>query len=122
MEINIHNATANQFTKYSNNSVTIKDKEYKTNIIVTNDNVLPFNITDIQLMRFEDLMPIIEQKPDLIIFGSGNKIIYPDLNILQKLNVLGIGTEVMPIQALCRTFNFLISENRKLVCILFFQE
>ena len=53
-------------------------------------------------------------------FGTGNQVIYPDFKLLEKLNQLGIGFEVMPIQALCRTYNFLISEDRKLACILFF--
>ncbi len=122
MEINIHNSTANQFTRYSNVSVMIKEKEYNDNIIVTNDNILPLQVNNIRDMKFEDLLTIIEQKPDLIIFGSGSKIVFPDLKILQKLNNLSIGTEIMTIQALCRTFNFLVSENRKIACFLFFKD
>lgn len=122
MDMDVHYVSGSQFTNYSPTSVTIYNKEYKTNIVVTNDGVTSFPLTDIKDITFESLENIIEDKPDLIIFGSGDNVIYPDFKVLEKLNRQGIGFEVMPIQALCRTYNYLISESRKVVCILFFSK
>ncbi len=120
MKADIHYTSDNQFTHYSNNSVTIKDKTYNSNIIVTNQSVLPFIDKEIDQLEFSDLEDILDLAPDLIILGSGNKITYPKLDVLEKISQNGIGFEVMQISSLCRTFNFLISENRKVACILFF--
>jgi len=120
MDMNVHESSSYQFTSYSSSSVTINDKEYRANILVTNTEVVDFLVDDIKKLELSDLDKIIQDKPDLIIFGTGNQVIYPDFKLLEKLNQLGIGFEVMPIQALCRTYNFLISEDRKLACILFF--
>lgn len=104
--MNVHFTSANQFTHYSDLSVTIKGIEYSRNVIVTNDTVSEFKPAKIEQITFDDLTDILNSAPDLIIFGSGNKIVYPDIKILNALQNKGIGVEVMPIQALCRTFNF----------------
>lgn len=122
MDMNLHITSDNQFTNYSDSSVTIKGVEYNYNIVVTNNSIHDFKSHDIKQITLDDLVDIIEFKPDLIIFGSGDKVVYPDLKLLYALQQKGIGVEVMPIQALCRTFNFLISEDRKVASILLFSK
>lgn len=120
MDMNIHHTSDNQFSNYSDSSVTIKATEYKKNIVVTNDSVIDFSETDIKKITLEGMSSVLQFKPDLIIFGTGDKVVYPDLKLLYALNQKGIGVEVMPIQALCRTFNFLVSEERRVAGILLF--
>ncbi|MBP9742491.1 MAG: hypothetical protein KBD37_03940 [Burkholderiales bacterium] len=120
MEMKAQHVTGNQFTRYSTVSVTIKGIEYKNNIVVTNDKVLDFVPIEISQITVTDLKSVIDFTPDLIIFGTGDKIIYPNLNLVHTLQQMGIGVEVMPIQALCRTFNFLVSEDRQVAAILLF--
>ena len=120
MDMNVHSTTDNQFTSYSDTSVTVNHTEYFSNIIVTNDNVHEFAIVNIKDVKVEDISPILKDKPDLVIFGTGNRIIYPNIEIINILRNNNIGYEIMTIPALCRTYNFLISENRKTACILFF--
>ena len=118
--MNVHYTSDNQFSNYSDNSVTIKSIVYTSNIVVTNDKVTSFTPSDIKLIKINDLVDILAKKPDLIIFGTGNTVVYPDTKLLYELNQKGIGVEVMPIQALCRTFNFLVGEDRKVAGILLF--
>jgi uncharacterized protein len=120
MQINLHQTDDNQFTKYSEYSVTIKNKEYTSNIIVTNSNIIEFPKITIEQITLEYLGEVMDFAPDLIIFGTGNRIKYPNLKLISTLQCKGIGVEVMSIQALCRTFNFLISEDRKIAGILLF--
>ena len=120
MDMNVHYTSDNQFSNYSDNSVTIKSIVYTSNIVVTNDKVTSFTPSDIKLIKINDLVDILAKKPDLIIFGTGNTVVYPDTKLLYELNQKGIGVEVMPIQALCRTFNFLVGEDRKVAGILLF--
>jgi len=119
MDLNI--VSGGQFTNYSASSVTIHGAEYKNNILIFNDQISEFAVNDIKGLLLDDLADVIANKPDLIIFGTGNGVIYPDFKLLEKINSYGIGFEIMPIPALCRTYNFLISENRKVACILFFE-
>ena len=121
MQVNLHNVGTNQFTSYSTNSVTIGGQEYQHNIIVTNNKIERCNILDINQLNYNDLESIISDAPDLIIFGTGNRIIYPEVEIMQYLQSKNIGVEIMQIPALCRTFNFLVSEDRKVACVILFE-
>lgn len=121
MEMNVHFTNDNQFTDYSEYSVTIKQKQYNSNIMVTNTAVYDFKSVDnVEQILFEDLEQAIQFNPDLIIFGTGRKVIFPKRTLIRTLQDKAIGVEVMPIQALCRTYNFLVSENRKVVGIILF--
>ncbi len=121
MDMDLNVVSSGQFTNYSATSVTLHGAEYNKNILVFNDQISEFAVNDIKKLTFDNLTDLIANKPDLIIFGTGNNVIYPDFKLLEKINSHGIGFEIMPIPALCRTYNFLISENRKVACILFFE-
>lgn len=124
MDMNIHTTTSNQFTNYSDKSVTIKNNSYTENVVVTNNEIEEFADIAIKDIEIEHLANILDDanKPDLIIFGTGSKIVYPNPKLLLELQKNSIGVEIMPIQALCRTFNFLISEDRKIAAILLFDK
>ncbi len=121
MQLNVHVPSENQFNKYTDESVTIKDQEYFNDIIIFNTtvkNVNPiYNISDLDLNYLSE---IINSKPDLVIIGTGKKIIYPKMEVLINIQNNGIGIEIMTIKSLCRTFNFLVSENRKIAAIVLF--
>lgn len=121
MDMDLNIVSQGQFTNYSAASVTIHGAEYSNNILIFNDQISTFAVDSIKDLTLDDLFDIITYKPDLIIFGTGNGVIYPDFKLLEKINGHGIGFEIMPIPALCRTYNFLISENRRVACILFFE-
>ncbi len=52
---------------------------------------------------------------ELVIFGSGNKIRFPEPVWLQPLMQRRLGIETMDSQAACRTYNILAGEGRKVV-------
>jgi uncharacterized protein len=54
-------------------------------------------------------------KPELVIFGSGQRLRFPPPRLLQGLIQHGIGVETMDSGAACRTFNVLAGEGRQVV-------
>ena len=58
-------------------------------------------------------------KPEVIIIGTGKKHLFLDRSLLKQLVALGIGYEVTTTSAACRTYNILISEDRRVVAALF---
>lgn len=73
--------------------------------------------------RFEDLQAshfdrLATMDTELVIFGSGSRIQFPQPQWLQALYAKRIGLETMDTQAACRTYNFLASEGRKVVAAL----
>ena len=56
--------------------------------------------------------------PELVIFGSGQRIRFPQAAWLRPLIERGIGVETMDTQAACRTYNILAGEGRHVVVAL----
>ncbi|MEJ2509643.1 MAG: Mth938-like domain-containing protein, partial [Gammaproteobacteria bacterium] len=73
--------------------------------------------------RFEDVSPehfddVVALEPEVVIFGSGQRLRFPPSAISQRLTARGIGIEVMDTAAACRTFNILMAEGRQVVAAL----
>jgi uncharacterized protein len=78
---------------------------------------------DWQCTRFEDLTAqhfaqLAEFDAELIIFGSGKRIRFPQAAWLAPLMAKRIGLETMDTGAACRTYNILAGEGRRVVVAL----
>jgi uncharacterized protein len=72
---------------------------------------------------FEALTPahfgrIAALRPEVVIFGSGQRLRFPAPALLRALIEAGIGIETMDTAAACRTYNVLVSEQRSVVAAL----
>ena len=70
---------------------------------------------DLQAHHFEKLLSL---EPELILFGSGERLRFPNPQWLASLYARRIGVETMDTQAACRTYNFLAGEGRRVVAAL----
>ena len=121
MQFNVHFPSVNQFNLYTDNSVTIQDCEYSEDILVFNTIVKKMNpIYHIGELDITYLSEICLFRPDIMIIGTGKTIVYPEHKLIRHVQINGIGIEIMTIKSLCRTFNFLASENRKILALLLF--
>ena len=57
-------------------------------------------------------------QPELVLFGSGERIRFPAPLLLKGLFSQGIGVETMDNGAACRTFNVLAGEGRRVLMAL----
>ena len=67
------------------------------------------DLTEAHFTRLADLAP------ELVIFGSGQRIRFPQAPWLQALYARRIGIETMDTPAACRTYNILAGEGRDVV-------
>ena len=73
--------------------------------------------------RFEDLTEahfalLAETRPELVIFGSGNRLRFPPPAFMRLLMQKRIGMETMDTLAACRTYNILAGEGRQVIAAL----
>jgi uncharacterized protein len=61
---------------------------------------------------------VLELEPELVLVGTGARQIFPDPAFGAAFLKAGIGFEVMDTGAACRTFNVLVSEQRRVVALL----
>lgn len=57
-------------------------------------------------------------KPEVVLFGSGERLRFPPPRLLRGLLERHIGLETMDTQAACRTYNILAGEGRRVVVAL----
>ena len=55
---------------------------------------------------------------DLVIIGQGDEIAPIAADLRQALDAAGIGVEIMATPSACRTYNVLLTENRRIAAIL----
>lgn len=73
--------------------------------------------------RFEDLTAehfalLLQNRPELVVFGSGEKLRFPRPAWIRPLVEAGVGIETMGTPAACRTYNILAGEGRRVVAAL----
>lgn len=114
------NANQNNITRYGEGFIEIKGKKIDTSVIISRETF----ITSWQPQSFGELSPehcllLVENKPDVILLGTGKTQQFPEHEILKLFAQHQIGIEVMDTSAACRTFNILLSEDRNVVAGLF---
>ena len=103
-------------TAYDDNSVSINGKSFTQSLVVAstrlNEN---WNIADIKLLTSSHIEEILSFRPELVIIGTGNRLVFPEIEIYSGIIKHGIGVDFMDTGAACRTYNILMSEGRDVV-------
>jgi uncharacterized protein len=112
-------ASGPSITGYGAGWVSVNGQKFASNLFVNAQS----GATLWQCPGFEGLQPehfdlFAELQPELIIFGSGERIRFPHPSCLKNLYAMRIGVETMDTQAACRTFNFLAAEGRRVIAAL----
>jgi len=103
-------------TAYEIDSVSINGKTFSQSLVIANaqlnDN---WNISSIESLTPGHIDQVLSFEPELIIIGTGNKLIFPAVEIYASIIERGIGVDFMDTGAACRTYNILMSEGRDVV-------
>jgi len=104
---------------YKNGEIHLMEAVYTSNVLISAGE-LAENWTSNSLaeLNSQDFALAIEWKPEILLFGSGQKLKFPDFQIIRDLRELKISLEVMDTAAASRTFNVLRSEGRHVVAAL----
>ncbi len=79
----------------------------------------PQTVADLQPIHFAALL---ELRPELVILGTGKKLVFPTPTVMGEFAQHHIGLEVMDTGAACRTYNLLLAEGRPVGAALFMIE
>ncbi len=103
-------------TAYDTTGIAVNGKHFATSLIISSgqlqENWSVTTITQLQTDHIDDLMQL---NPELILLGTGNKLVFPAVEIYAALIPRNIGIEFMDTRAACRTYNILSGEGRNVV-------
>jgi uncharacterized protein len=111
-------ASGNSIQSYSERGIVIDDKLITGSVMVTSDSVrewTPKCVEELGQAHFAELASL---QPGIVILGTGKTQVFPPPQFLVGLQNQGIGVEVMANDAAIRTFNVLLSEDRKVLLAL----
>jgi uncharacterized protein len=103
-------------TAYGENSVSINGKSFNQSLIITQEKFdVNWGVATVELLQAAHIEQLLAFKPELIIIGTGNKLIFPAVEVYSDIIKHGIGVDFMDTRAACRTYNILMSEGRHVV-------
>ncbi|MFL6619671.1 MAG: Mth938-like domain-containing protein [Povalibacter sp.] len=113
-------AAINVVRAYAPGEIRVGEDVMRQSFLLSADRLVtdwrPQSVTE---LRIEDLQPIFELDPEIVVLGSGTRQKFPEHSLLAQILSRGIGCEVMDTGAACRTYNVLVSEDRRAVAALF---
>jgi uncharacterized protein len=104
---------------YGGGEIRINDDTYRESVIVSASTVVvAADIRDMNDLAGFDASRLLALDPELVLLGTGQRQIFPAAAFRAQFLSGGIGFEVMDTGAACRTFNVLVSEQRRVVALL----
>ncbi len=111
----------NAFTAYGDGYVSVNTVRHTRSVVV-----LPYRLIEgwttasVDTLTREDFEALASLDAEIILLGTGNQLRFPSPELLQPLMQARKGLEVMDIRAVCRTYNVLAGEKRKVAAALLF--
>ncbi len=108
--------------RYAPGKIWINQQCYESSVIIRPHHLLaPWAPSCLQEVTFADFKSLEDDMPQILLLGTGEKLIIPPEALLLPLFKKGIGVEFMDSKAACFTFTALAAENRNVAaCILIF--
>jgi uncharacterized protein len=104
----------------SQQGIRVVNDWYGGSLILSADQLIhPWEAGTVDELSERNLKPIFEFEADIVLIGTGRKQHFLPAEIMMQFYQRGLGAEVMSTDAACRTFNVLVSEQRRVVAALF---
>lgn len=116
MKLHAHPAAELAVTSITQSSLSVAQTPYAASIQVGRAHgVTPWAMTRLDDISEADIAHWAEQKPELVVLGSGltHRFLAPKLAVM--LAQKGVGLECMTTPAAARTYNVLLDEGRNVV-------
>jgi uncharacterized protein len=112
-------STRNVIRAYGAGEIKINDEVYRGPLIVGATQILPGPaVAGARELTAAHAEPLLALAPEIVLVGTGPQQVFPEAKFGAPLMEAGVGVEIMDTGAACRTFNVLVSEQRRVVALL----
>ena len=120
MKISLDTGTASYLIKaYSTGSIQVNETVYTEPLIVMPESlVTDWGAAPVKELSAGHFDALNEYAPEILLLGTGAVQTFPPARLMADLSRRGMGLEVMDTAAACRTFNVLMSEDRRVAAAL----
>ena len=111
--------SSNQIVSVSETEIVVNDERFSSSCMVSNRQILSdLDLSHIDELNSKHVQDLLSSHPEVILFGSGVVHQFPKVELLEPIAKSLVGFEVMTNSAAARTYNVMIAEERKVVCLL----
>jgi uncharacterized protein len=109
----------NTVTGYGAGYIEINQVRHSGSLLVLPDApVIAWPVSSFEHLSPELFAMLADSAPEVVIFGSGERLRFPHPRLTAALTARRIGVETMDFKAACRTYNILMAEGRKVAAAL----
>ena len=102
--------------RYGADFVVINAEEIRTSCLVSATTLTRnWRPRSVEELAPDTLAPLFELQPDVVVLSTGAQQKFPRAALRAEFATRKIGLEVMEVGAACRTFNVLVSEERRVL-------
>lgn len=105
---------------YGDGGFRIAGSRYEGSVLVLPEQTLAWPVKALAEVTLTSLGLVIEASPrvEILLLGTGLRMMALDPKLRAELRAAGVGVDVMDTGAACRTFNVLLSEERRVAAAL----
>ena len=113
------NSALNTITSYGDGFVAVNLERHEGSVIIMPETpVAAWPVSSFEALTPQHFDALVEAAPEVVIFGSGERLRFPHPRLTAALAAHRIGVETMDFKAACRTYNILMAEGRKVAAAL----
>jgi uncharacterized protein len=119
--VKLHLARAegrNLFSGYGVGYVAVNGARYERSLIVLPDRILDWEPASFEELNEAAFAGLAQLPLEILLLGTGARLRFPPSSFTRAVQSAGIGFEVMDTHAACRTYNILLSEDRRVAAAL----
>jgi uncharacterized protein len=106
---------ANLIRRYGADYIVVGNEEIRSSCIVSANSFSAWAPRSVEELTVESLAPLFALAPEVVVLATGTTQRFPRASLRAEFATRRIGLEVMEIGAACRTYNVLVSEERKVL-------
>jgi uncharacterized protein len=119
IELDSSSENSNRVDAYNVGQVSIAGNTYRSSLLVSHNNISPdWSPESLAELDKSHIEQIITLDPEIVLLGTGKRLVFPSESVVSPLRENNIGFEVMDTGAACRSYNFLLNEGRLVVAAL----
>lgn len=102
------------FTGYDHDFLLLDGMRHETGLAIHEEQIIePWGPQSPEDLSLKDLEPFFTSQPEVLIIGTGRRLVFPSMDLIKALQQRHIGFECMDSRAAVRTFNILLGEGRR---------
>jgi uncharacterized protein len=105
----------NFIRRYGADFIVIGEEEIRASCLVSSNSIHSWTPRSIEELHVEHLAALFALAPEVVVLSTGAKQVFPRAALRAEFASRKIGLEVMEIGAACRTYNVLVSEERRVL-------